>query len=143
LEAAVLGGTGLFDGATGGDSTLVIGGVTLTALGGVGGLHGGSSVPPTLTASPVAQTFTTGVDYQELALGDPGFGLSISTLSVLGGNGGGGDYGVGGFGGLNNNGFAPVNGNGGGGGGASNAPNNPAATGGDGADGIWIIEEYS
>jgi hypothetical protein len=130
--------------STGEDSTLTIGGVTLTAPGGIGGNSGGSGFIPPVIIPPTAQTLATGVDYQAADVGEPGITIANNSNATRGGNGGSGDFGIGGNGSsLGNGGDAAGNGAGGGGGSTVGASAGPAVNGGAGAPGIWIIEEYS
>lgn len=127
----------------GGDSTLVIGGVLLTAPGGAGGSAGIGAIPPAITPSSFQPPSPTpGIDYQAADLGQQGFALS--TTAVQGGDGGSGDYGIGGAGRTGLGSGADATGNGAGGGGAAATANSPTVlNGGSGASGLWIIEEYS
>jgi hypothetical protein len=135
------------NGTNGGDSTITINGVTLTAPGGVGGNTSGFGALPPVIVQPSAQPPATGVDYSASDLGGSGFALATGPTSsgLQGGTGGSGDYGIGGLGAL----FFPGNGadatgNGAGGGGAANSSSQPNfVLGGAGSPGLWIVEEYS
>jgi len=130
--------------SNGGDSTLLIGGVLLTAPGGVGGGSGGTGSAPPAIFGPSAQTLAVGVDYQSSDLGGSGFALTLDDSGLLGGGGGSGSYGIGGLGQAANAGDGlDASGNGGGGSGASADSADVAHNGGAGSPGIWIIEEYS
>jgi hypothetical protein len=127
----------------GGDSTLLIGGVLLTAPGGMGGNGAnGASVPIIANPNPPAM-LAVDVDYQASDLGGLGFGLGPNSAGVQGGTGGSGNYGIGGVGSTNGGNGENASGNGGGGGGAASLDSSPAHNGGIGSPGIWIIEEYS
>jgi hypothetical protein len=136
------GGLAATSGAAGGDSTLVIGGVTLTAPGGSGGSPGQGVAPPTIIPSSAQTPAGPGFDYQAYDLGGDGIAQQ-TTAFVVGGNGGSGDYGGGGLGGRSVGNGSDAVGNGAGGGGASTLQNSIAENGGDGAPGLWIIEEYT
>jgi hypothetical protein len=130
--------------SNGGDSTLLIGGVLLTARGGAGGDTGGSGFIPPIVIGPTAQGVPVDGDYQACTLGGAGFGLQLSNVGLLGGFGGSGNFGVGGRSLANTTGDGlDASGNGAGGSGAASANNDPPHDGGDGSPGIWIIEEYS
>ena len=140
VGAGGAGGIGVA-GAPGADSTLVIGGVTLTAPGGRNGLASTAGTPPFAVPGTRQFDVTSGVDYQACDQG--GAGQAFSTTSALGGTGGSGDYGIGGAPGVDGANGSDGQGNGAGGGGASALTGSAAANGGSGTNGIWIIEEYS
>lgn len=138
------GGVAPAAGGTGGDSTLLIGGVLLTAPGGLGGFSTGAFPAPSVSPPNFQSAVASGVDYQALDQGSPGFVLALTpNFAIVSGNGGSGDYGIGAVGGTAPTSGAIGRGNGAGGGGACSPPNTVALPGGDGSQGIWIIEEYS
>lgn len=127
------------------DSTLLIGGVLLTAPGGLGGNSGGFGFLTPIIIGPSAQPPATDVDYSSSDLGAPGFAINaLFSSGIRGGDGGSGDYGIGGLGAFQAGDGSAASGNGGGGGGAAQ-PGGSAETriGGPGSEGIWIIEESS
>lgn len=128
----------------GGASTLLIGGVLLTAPGGTGGTSGGTGFTPPVIIPPGPPTLAVGVDYQSSDLGGPGFAPNSGPVvdGFLSGAGGSGSYGIGANGVQFGNGLN-ASGNGAGGSGGASITNQPAVNGGAGTPGIWIIEEYS
>jgi hypothetical protein len=135
-------GNGLL--SSGVNSTILIGGVLVTAPGGLGGGSGGFGFLTPIILGPTSQPPAVGVDYSSSALGGAGFAISTASSGIRGGDGGSGDYGIGGLGGsLGSNGLN-ASGNGGGGGGASQLAGGLTTTsGGSGSPGIWIVEDYS
>jgi hypothetical protein len=129
----------------GADSTLLIGGVFLTAPGGLGGNTGGFGFLTPIIIGPSAQPPAAGVDYSSSDLGGPGFALDpLSGAAIRGGDGGSGTYGTGGLGAFGSGDGAAASGNGAGGGGAAQQGDSAVVrAGGPGTVGIWIIEEYS
>ena len=142
VGAGGVGGVGAGFATPGGDSSIVVNGVLITAPGGQPGQTGLFNDVPRLVAENIQAALGTNVDYQSSDLGLPGFALdATSGQGAKGGSGGSGTYGIGGNGGLPGIGGAVGEGNGAGGGGTSTFSG--ASNGGDGAPGIWIIEEYS
>jgi hypothetical protein len=129
----------------GGDSTLLIGGVFLTAPGGLGGNTGGFGFLTPIIIGPSAQPPAAGGDYSSSDLGEPGFALDpLSGAAIRGGDGGSGTFGTGGLGAFGSGDGATASGNGAGGGGAAQQGGSAVVRiGGPGTAGIWIIEEYS
>lgn len=127
------------------DSTLLIGGVLLTAPGGLGGNTGGVGFLTPIIIEPSAQPPAAGVDYSSSDQGGPGFAINaVSGTAIRGGDGGSGTYGIGGLGAFGSGDGAAASGNGAGGGGAAQQGGSAVTRiGGPGTPGIWIIEEYS
>jgi hypothetical protein len=130
--------------SSGQDSTVLIGGVLLTAPGGVGGNTAGSGAPTPNLNGPNPQLPATGVDYSAADLGGVGFALSTASTSIRGGDGGSGDYGIAGRGGFQAANGENASGQGAGGGGAAQSAGGTSVfNGGAGSPGFWIIEDYS
>lgn len=146
VGAAGTGGasSGAETGGTGGDSSIVINGTTVTAKGGLGGQAGGQDLgPPAARRGGLSQAGSYGsADVNHCDLGAPGIlaGNAGDSLT-LGGNGGSGRLGVGGAGSEQGAGGAG-SWFGAGGGGASNWQDASGYTGGAGAQGVVFVDEY-
>jgi hypothetical protein len=143
LGGAVVIGAGGAASTNGGDTTVDINGVTITAKGGLSGVDNtNDAAPPVMTVGVGIQAGSSAGD---IVAGDPGgFGLmtgSVISSTSSGGNGGSGRLGTGGLGGESNVGGA-ASGYGGGGGGGATWQDASARVGGAGSPGVVIIDEY-
>lgn len=141
-----LGGTGVSGAAgnAGGNTTIAVGGVTVTAFGGPGGTTTASATTLTASLGGASPAVSTNGDLNSGgAPGDAGIVLIVATPIVASGKGGSSQLGPG-ANGLTTAGpgvAAPVGFGGGGGGAATGA--STARTGGDGAPGVIIIDEFA
>jgi len=141
-----LGGTGASgaNGNTGGNTTIAVGGVTVTAFGGLGGILGTALTTLSAYLGGASPAVSTNGD---LNLGGepggPGLTLVVATPIVSSGKGGSCQLGPGanGITTVGNGPAAPVGFGGGGGGAATGA--STVRTGGNGAPGAIIIDEFA
>ncbi|MDB5612039.1 MAG: hypothetical protein JWP25_8939 [Bradyrhizobium sp.] len=134
-------GTGAVTGQAGGISTIAVGGVTVTANGGLGGI-GCTSAATVVTLGGAAPAVSTNGDVNGSGEpGDPGF---VSAVGVaISGKGGSSPFGAGGNA-LKAQGTGAAGiGNGSGGGGGCAISTTGAVAGGAGTNGLIVVDEYA
>jgi hypothetical protein len=146
VVAVGAGGTGVSAAAgnPGGNTTIAVGGVTVTANGGLGGAQAVPTTTLTVWMGGASGAVSTNGDVNEGgAPGEAGIVLIIATPIVLSGNGGSSNFGSGALGikAVGNGTNATIGFGGGGSGSATGA--SVARTGGNGANGVLVIDEYA
>ena len=130
-------------GANGGNTTFIVGGITVTAPGGTGGILGTAAATLTARAGGAGGAISTNGDLNAAGEnGAPGIVLIVATPIGKSGNGGGSVFGRGGLGiTAVGNGNAAIGFGAGGGGALTGA--SAVRTGGSGVGGCIVVDEYA